>query len=264
MFYVSYMCHSQHQFMFSVGLGSWVWSWTTTGMLIVSMATVLTPLTLKLLKEDSKFHSPCNITYSKYREDIQTKTYKVCKSVGCFVFQYVVRWIWWSNCGLRPGKQQQEASLHLQSGLHYRQVSVASSSFTVFTVVTVTSRWQHFIFRVQCESAEYSEVMYDLQLCFLWRSNRYVHKFSVETVQWYPHDTGMFVSSSFDKTMKVWDTETLKVHHPTPQTNQLMALKIHLICNTLIVIYKICCYCRTTALLRFLLSLICWVELFAL
>jgi len=42
------------------------------------------------------------------------------------------------------------------------------------------------------------------------RSSRYVHKFSVETVQWYPHDTGMFVSSSFDKTMKVWDTETLK------------------------------------------------------
>uniref|UniRef100_A0A8C1F5F1 Excision repair cross-complementation group 8 n=1 Tax=Cyprinus carpio carpio TaxID=630221 RepID=A0A8C1F5F1_CYPCA len=35
-------------------------------------------------------------------------------------------------------------------------------------------------------------------------------KFSIETVQWYPHDTGLFVSSSFDKTMKVWDTETLK------------------------------------------------------
>uniref|UniRef100_A0A8D0CXN0 DNA excision repair protein ERCC-8 n=1 Tax=Sander lucioperca TaxID=283035 RepID=A0A8D0CXN0_SANLU len=32
----------------------------------------------------------------------------------------------------------------------------------------------------------------------------------LETVQWYPYDTGMFVSSSFDKTMKVWDTETLK------------------------------------------------------
>ncbi|XP_077417256.1 DNA excision repair protein ERCC-8 isoform X2 [Vanacampus margaritifer] len=42
------------------------------------------------------------------------------------------------------------------------------------------------------------------------RSSKYAHKFSVETVQWYPYDTGMFVSSSFDKTMKVWDTETLK------------------------------------------------------
>ncbi|KAM8866741.1 DNA excision repair protein ERCC-8 [Synchiropus picturatus] len=47
-------------------------------------------------------------------------------------------------------------------------------------------------------------------ICTVGRSNRHVHKFSVETVQWYPYDTGMFVSSSFDKTMKVWDTETLK------------------------------------------------------
>ncbi|XP_026098691.1 DNA excision repair protein ERCC-8-like [Carassius auratus] len=47
-------------------------------------------------------------------------------------------------------------------------------------------------------------------ICTVGRSSRHVHKFSVETVQWYPHDTGMFVSSSFDKTMKVWDTETLK------------------------------------------------------
>ncbi|XP_061474727.1 DNA excision repair protein ERCC-8 isoform X2 [Rhineura floridana] len=37
-----------------------------------------------------------------------------------------------------------------------------------------------------------------------------VHKFSVETVQWYPHDTGMFTSSSFDKTLKIWDTNTLQ------------------------------------------------------
>ncbi|XP_028852400.1 DNA excision repair protein ERCC-8 [Denticeps clupeoides] len=47
-------------------------------------------------------------------------------------------------------------------------------------------------------------------ICTVGRSSRHVHKFSVETVQWYPHDTGMFISSSFDKTMKVWDTETLK------------------------------------------------------
>ena len=33
----------------------------------------------------------------------------------------------------------------------------------------------------------------------------------METVQWYPHDTGMFTSSSFDKTLKVWDTNTLQV-----------------------------------------------------
>lgn len=43
------------------------------------------------------------------------------------------------------------------------------------------------------------------------RSHPDVHRFSVETVQWYPHDTGMFTSSSFDKTLKIWDTQTLQV-----------------------------------------------------
>lgn len=61
-------------------------------------------------------------------------------------------------------------------------------------------RWCSFtVFKVICD------------VVFAFRSSQHVHKFSVETVQWYPYDTGMFVSSSFDKTMKVWDTETLKV-----------------------------------------------------
>ena len=37
------------------------------------------------------------------------------------------------------------------------------------------------------------------------------HKLSVETVQWYPNDTGMFLSSSVDSTLKVWDTNALEV-----------------------------------------------------
>ena len=44
---------------------------------------------------------------------------------------------------------------------------------------------------------------------FFYRSNRHVHKRSVETVQWYPHDTGMFTSSSMDMKLKIWDTNTL-------------------------------------------------------
>ncbi|XP_044302245.1 DNA excision repair protein ERCC-8 isoform X2 [Varanus komodoensis] len=65
-------------------------------------------------------------------------------------------------------------------------------------------------------------VLYDLEnlsrkpcytckaVCSVGRSHPDVHKFSVETVQWYPHDTGMFTSSSFDKTLKIWDTNTLQ------------------------------------------------------
>uniref|UniRef100_A0A7M4FFW3 ERCC excision repair 8, CSA ubiquitin ligase complex subunit n=1 Tax=Crocodylus porosus TaxID=8502 RepID=A0A7M4FFW3_CROPO len=47
-------------------------------------------------------------------------------------------------------------------------------------------------------------------VCSVGRSHPDVHRFSVETVQWYPHDTGMFTSSSFDKTLKIWDTNTLQ------------------------------------------------------
>ncbi|GCC27146.1 hypothetical protein chiPu_0005568 [Chiloscyllium punctatum] len=46
-------------------------------------------------------------------------------------------------------------------------------------------------------------------ICTVGRSHDHVHKYSVETVQWYPCDTGMFTSSSFDKTLKIWDTNRL-------------------------------------------------------
>ena len=37
------------------------------------------------------------------------------------------------------------------------------------------------------------------------------HEYSVDCVQWYPHDTGMFMSLSSDKSLKVWDTNELSV-----------------------------------------------------
>lgn len=82
--------------------------------------------------------------------------------------------------------------------------------------------WLDFIPRTLCTNTLWSGLT--TPFAFLSRSNRHVHKFSVETVQWYPYDTGMFVSSSFDKTMKVWDTETLKVvplYHSMAHTHML-------------------------------------------
>ncbi|CAM0137930.1 unnamed protein product [Umbelopsis sp. WA50703] len=35
-------------------------------------------------------------------------------------------------------------------------------------------------------------------------------KFGVSSVAWYPFDTGMFISSSFDNTINVWDTNLMK------------------------------------------------------
>ncbi|KAJ8889220.1 hypothetical protein PR048_008718 [Dryococelus australis] len=45
--------------------------------------------------------------------------------------------------------------------------------------------------------------------CMVDKNNRHAHKFSTECVQWYPFDTGMFLSSGMDKKLKVWDTNTL-------------------------------------------------------
>jgi len=47
-------------------------------------------------------------------------------------------------------------------------------------------------------------------------NNKYRHKFSVETVNWYPLDTGLFTSSGTDCLLKVWDTNRLKVYMGLP------------------------------------------------
>jgi DNA excision repair protein ERCC-8 len=42
-------------------------------------------------------------------------------------------------------------------------------------------------------------------------NHQYTHKYSITCVQWYTHDTGMFISSSLDKYVKIWDTNELQV-----------------------------------------------------
>lgn len=40
-----------------------------------------------------------------------------------------------------------------------------------------------------------------------------VHKFGVSSIQWWPFDTGMFVSASFDHTVRIWNTNELVPVH---------------------------------------------------
>lgn len=47
------------------------------------------------------------------------------------------------------------------------------------------------------------------------------HKSAVTRVQWYQWDTGMFLSSSTDRTVKVWDVESLKPAISFPFDNQV-------------------------------------------
>lgn len=39
------------------------------------------------------------------------------------------------------------------------------------------------------------------------------HTFGISAMQWWPQDTGMFFSASFDHTVKVWDTNRMEVVH---------------------------------------------------
>ena len=38
-----------------------------------------------------------------------------------------------------------------------------------------------------------------------------MHRKPITNLSWYPHDTGLFYSSSFDGTVKIWDTNSLSV-----------------------------------------------------
>ena len=48
-------------------------------------------------------------------------------------------------------------------------------------------------------------------VCSVSSGNRNAHRASIETVQWFPLDTGIFTSSGTDRTLKVWDANRLKV-----------------------------------------------------
>jgi DNA excision repair protein ERCC-8 len=64
------------------------------------------------------------------------------------------------------------------------------------------------------------------------QSNHHCHKYSVECVQWYPLDTGMFLSSGMDKNLKIWDANAqvpadvvlvngkIYHHHMSPNATQ--------------------------------------------
>ncbi|RCK65831.1 DNA excision repair protein ckn1 [Candida viswanathii] len=47
------------------------------------------------------------------------------------------------------------------------------------------------------------------------------HRFGISCIQWWPYDTGMFASSSFDHTVKIWDTNELTPVHTFDLNNRV-------------------------------------------
>lgn len=42
------------------------------------------------------------------------------------------------------------------------------------------------------------------------KNHKFAHKYSTECVQWYPQDSGLFVTGSMDKYLKVWDSNRMR------------------------------------------------------
>lgn len=53
-----------------------------------------------------------------------------------------------------------------------------------------------------------------------------VHDFGVSAVAWWPQDTGLFISASFDHTVKVWDTNSMAVAHSFDLGSRVYAVDI--------------------------------------
>lgn len=52
------------------------------------------------------------------------------------------------------------------------------------------------------------------------------HEFGVSYIQWWPIDTGMFISSSFDHTVKIWDTNEFSIIKEFNLNNRVYAFDI--------------------------------------
>jgi DNA excision repair protein ERCC-8 len=50
------------------------------------------------------------------------------------------------------------------------------------------------------------------------------HMYSVSSVQWYPVDTGLFVTGSFDNNINLWDTNTLQVPRKSSSSSSSLPL----------------------------------------
>ncbi|KAL2346478.1 hypothetical protein Fmac_000478 [Flemingia macrophylla] len=59
--------------------------------------------------------------------------------------------------------------------------------------------------------AVYQPISKHSSLFLLDKHHRHAHKFSVSSAIWYPIDTGLFVTASYDHHINVWDTNTIQV-----------------------------------------------------
>lgn len=55
---------------------------------------------------------------------------------------------------------------------------------------------------------------------------RVAHKFGVSAVKWWPLDTGMFITASFDHTVKIWDTNNVEIVHEFDMLSRVYSIDV--------------------------------------
>lgn len=55
---------------------------------------------------------------------------------------------------------------------------------------------------------------------------KFAHNFGISAIQWWPFDTGMFVSASFDHTVKIWDTNEMTTVHEFDMETRVYSIDI--------------------------------------
>lgn len=61
-------------------------------------------------------------------------------------------------------------------------------------------------------------------ICRIRRNSEYAHRFCITSAQWYPFDTGLFITSSMDHKLKIWDTNILRPADTISMTHKIAAL----------------------------------------
>ncbi|EGW31495.1 uncharacterized protein SPAPADRAFT_67550 [Spathaspora passalidarum NRRL Y-27907] len=117
-----------------------------------------------------------------------------------------------------------------QSDYRFLLSGCADSSIKLWDLKQTHTQRQENEVDAALGNADYDEFDYDNPITTFTNvatiPKKSVHEFGISAVQWWPYDTGMFVSASFDHFVKIWDTNELTPVHDFDLESRIYAIDI--------------------------------------